>query len=240
MDKKLSMKQETKEGDWFDMYDDLNKCLNEAISTNRSSHLATNNHKAAELFLESKEEKNEERQCQQSESKKIDYYKWEPQTQLEDLENSEEYAHIIEIYDFPSEFKNEHIFNAFKELIGNQEFDLKWVDDTHCLGVFSSASVATTALNSNNNNIFLKTRPLAKATIESKKKAQRIVNYLRPYKPRPQTTSFVASKLIGASLGLNNLIPKEKLKLEKNKLDNARSQKHRDKEIREAVWNGNV
>jgi hypothetical protein len=89
-----------------------------------------------------------------------------------------------------------------------------------------------------NTNPFMKTRPLSKATAESKRRAQRLVSSLRPYKPRPQTTSFVASRLIGASLGLNSLIPKEKLKLERKKIDNARDTKKRDREIREAVWEG--
>ncbi len=79
---------------------------------------------------------------------------------------------------------------------------------------------------------------MSKATAESKRRAQRLVSYLQPYKPRPQTTSFVASRLIGASLGLNSLIPKEKLKMERKKIDNARDTKKRDKEIRDAVWEG--
>lgn len=121
--------------------------------------------------------------------------------------------------------------------IGNTDFDIKWVDDTHCLGVFASTSVASTVL-SKNANPFLKTRPLSKATAESKRRAQRIVSFLKPYKPRPQTTSFVASRLIGASLGLNGLIPKDKLKEERKKIDNARDSKRKDREIKDAVWNG--
>jgi len=53
--------------------------------------------------------------------------------------------------------------------------------------------------------------------------AQRKIESLRPYKPRPQTSSFVASKLIGASLGLNNLLSKEKAEQEKKKIADAKS-----------------
>lgn len=54
--------------------------------------------------------------------------------------SNDEYAHVIEIYNFPSDFKSSDlaaVFNSFK----NGGFELKWVDDTHCLGVFSSAIV---------------------------------------------------------------------------------------------------
>jgi hypothetical protein len=53
---------------------------------------------------------------------------------------SDEFAHVVEIYNFPPEFKSSDlaaIFSSFK----NGGFELKWVDDTHCLGVFSSPLV---------------------------------------------------------------------------------------------------
>lgn len=172
-------------------------------------------------------EKNEER-------KVIDYSDFEPQTEALD---EEEFGHILEIYDFPAEFKNENIISGIKEYTGHIDFDLKWVDDTHCLGVFSSASVASNVIQQNTNTL-LKTRPLSKATADSKNRAQRLVNYLKPYKPRPQTTSFVASRLIGVSLGLNSMISKDKLKEEKKKLDCARATKRNDRDIKDAVWDG--
>lgn len=49
-----------------------------------------------------------------------------------------EYPHVIEIYDFPPSFKTcdlKAIFNKFQ----NTEFPIKWVDDTHALGIFSTA-----------------------------------------------------------------------------------------------------
>lgn len=197
------------ECDWFDMYDDSGSSLqsNKLLKEQKSSA---------------------------DESKVIDYLKWEPQSEVLDEEES---SHILEIYEFPVEFKNENIYSALKDIIGHVNFDLKWVDDTHCLGVFASASVASSVLK-NNTNLFLKTRSLSKATVDSRRRAERLVSYLRPYKPRPQTTSFVANRLIGASLGLGGLIPKEKQKMERKKIDSARDTKRKDREIREAVWEG--
>ena len=62
--------------------------------------------------------------------------------------SGDEFAHVIEIYNFPSDFKSSElaeVFSPFK----NGGFELKWVDDTHCLGVFSSPLVGmnTTAYN---------------------------------------------------------------------------------------------
>ncbi|TRY86097.1 hypothetical protein DNTS_030186 [Danionella cerebrum] len=53
---------------------------------------------------------------------RFDYYNWSPEDEEVELRD-DEISHIIEIYDFPSEQKG---------------FDIKWVDDTHALGLFSS------------------------------------------------------------------------------------------------------
>jgi hypothetical protein len=74
----------------------------------------------------------------------------------------------------------------------------------------------------NINNPLLKTRPVSQASEESKAMARRKIDYLRPYKPRPQTSSLVASKLIGASLGMRNIMTKDKVEQEKNKLKQAK------------------
>jgi hypothetical protein len=69
----------------------------------------------------------------------------------------------------------------------------------------------------------LKTRPIAHATSASKSKAKGCIKHLKPYKPRPQTSTLVASKLIGASLGIGNILSKEKSREEQRKIQNARS-----------------
>lgn len=53
--------------------------------------------------------------------------------------SSDEFAHIVEIYNFPSEFKTSDLAAVFSSFTGS--FELKWVDDTHCLGVFRSPLV---------------------------------------------------------------------------------------------------
>jgi hypothetical protein len=72
------------------------------------------------------------------------------------------------------------------------------------------------------DNSLLKTRVIAQASEESKQMAKRKIDYLKPYKPRPQTSSLVASKLIGASLGMRNMMTKDKVEQEKNKLKEAK------------------
>ena len=75
------------------------------------------------------------------------------------------------------------------------------------------------------NNVLMKVRQMSQASAESKRMAQRKIDYLKPYKPRPQTSSLVAGRLIGASLGLNNLMSKEKVALERKKLVEAKSER---------------
>lgn len=165
----------------------------------------------------------------------INYLKWCPKdVEIEDSA----LPHVIEIFDFPAQFKNEDIIDSLRICIGHTNFDLKWVDDTHCLGVFSTSNAAAEALKL--NHALLKVRPISKATQASKNKAQRLTDHLKPYKQRPQTTSLVASKLIGHSLGLNNLLTSEKANEEKLKLKNARDKRRKEKELNDAVWNGDV
>jgi hypothetical protein len=73
------------------------------------------------------------------------------------------------------------------------------------------------------DNPMIKTRQISQASQEGKKLAQRKIEYLKPYKPRPQTSSLVAGRLIGASLGINNLLSKEKIAVERKKIVEAKS-----------------
>lgn len=54
--------------------------------------------------------------------------------------DEEEFPHVLEVSNFPVEFKTQDplmIFAEYKEL----GFDIKWVDDTHALVVFSSSKI---------------------------------------------------------------------------------------------------
>jgi hypothetical protein len=52
----------------------------------------------------------------------------------------DEFSHVIEIYNFPSEFKTNDLCAVFSPYMKGG-FEIKWVDDTHALGVFSSSLV---------------------------------------------------------------------------------------------------
>ena len=82
------------DADWFDLYDGEGQCLDGREGQLKSIA-----------------------QSQGDAAKVIDYSKFELQAP-EGLDE-EEYGHILEIYEFPVEFKNENIFAALKEVIGN-------------------------------------------------------------------------------------------------------------------------
>ena len=78
-------------------------------------------------------------------------------------------------------------------------WDIKWVDDTHALGVFSSSEVAAEALSVRHPTIL--TRPLNMATPQSKSKARSVLEELLPYKPRPVSCTATARRLLQGALG---------------------------------------
>lgn len=62
------------------------------------------------------------------------------------LLSGEEFPHVLEVSNFPVEFKNQDllmVFSQYKE----SGFDIKWVDDTHALAVFSSSRVGLSKKN---------------------------------------------------------------------------------------------
>lgn len=86
------------------------------------------------------------------------------------------------------------------------------------------------------------------------------IEFLQPYKSRPQTTSLTANRRICAALGLKNPMSSDKTKNERQKIESARrtqisntffffsvnknfsflEQKIRDKEEQKTVWDGGV
>ncbi|XP_046717339.1 R3H and coiled-coil domain-containing protein 1 isoform X1 [Silurus meridionalis] len=111
----------------------------------------------------------------------------------------DEFAHIIEIYDFPSMFKTDDLLDAFSEY-SEGGMKIKWVDNTHALGVFSSASAALQALSI--KHPMLKTRQLSQASKKSKGKVAKRAEFLQPVKERPRTDSAVARRMVTRALGL--------------------------------------
>ncbi|XP_035391635.1 R3H and coiled-coil domain-containing protein 1 [Electrophorus electricus] len=109
------------------------------------------------------------------------------------------FAHVIEIYDFPAMFKTDDLLDAFTDY-SEGGIKIKWVDNTHALGVFSSASAATQALSI--RHPLLKTRTLSEGSKKAKGKAMRRAEFIQPVKARPQTDAAVARRLVTRALGL--------------------------------------
>ncbi|XP_063984636.1 uncharacterized protein LOC135166399 isoform X2 [Diachasmimorpha longicaudata] len=149
--------------------------------------------------------------------------------------SSDEFAHVIEIYNFPSDFKTSDlaaVFSTFK----NGGFELRWVDDTHCLGVFSSPLVAAEVLAS--DHPFVKTRPLSEATALSKTKARRSAEFMQPYRSRPETCAALARRLVTGALGVRLATARQEREHEKVVLREAKEKRRLAKKQCDDAWEG--
>lgn len=54
--------------------------------------------------------------------------------------DAEEFPHVLEVSNFPTEFKTQDLLMLFAQY-KESGFDIKWVDDTHALAVFSSSKI---------------------------------------------------------------------------------------------------
>uniref|UniRef100_UPI00398F5871 coiled-coil domain-containing protein R3HCC1L n=1 Tax=Pristiophorus japonicus TaxID=55135 RepID=UPI00398F5871 len=163
---------------------------------------------------------------------RFNYYSYQPAEQ--DIDDSE-FSHIVEIYDFPSGFKTEDLLRAFSSY-QKKGFDIKWVDDTHALGLFSSAIAARDAIGT--KHPMLKTRPLSQASRSSKVKARSCAEFLLPSKERPQTSAMLARRLVIGALGVRSKQTKEERDAERQKLKEAREQKQLAAQQVEDAWEG--
>lgn len=154
----------------------------------------------------------------------------------EDVDLSEdELSHIVEIYDFPTEFKTEDLLKLFQSY-QQRGFDIQWVDETHALGLFSSSIAAREALRS--KHPLMKLRPLSKSSSETKAKARSCSDYLLPAKERPETSAALARKLVIGALGVKSTLTKEQREAERKKLNEAREQKRLVAKQKEDAWEG--
>ncbi|XP_070694111.1 R3H and coiled-coil domain-containing protein 1 [Pempheris klunzingeri] len=113
--------------------------------------------------------------------------------------NPDEFRHVIEIYNFPPMFKTDDLLDAFTEY-SDGGMKIKWIDNTHALGVFSSDSAALRALSI--EHPLLKTRALAEGSKKAKGKVFRQAEFLQPVKERPRTDCAVAQRMVTRALGL--------------------------------------
>uniref|UniRef100_A0A4X2LD38 R3H domain and coiled-coil containing 1 like n=2 Tax=Vombatus ursinus TaxID=29139 RepID=A0A4X2LD38_VOMUR len=163
---------------------------------------------------------------------RFDYYNYEAR----ELDISDcELPHVIEIYDFPQEFRTEDLLRVFCSY-QKKGFDIKWVDDTHALGVFSSPITARDALNS--KHMMVKIRPLSQATRAAKAKARACAEFLQPAKPRPETSAALARRLVISALGVRSQRTKAERDAELKKLQEARERKRLEAKQREDMWEG--
>lgn len=113
--------------------------------------------------------------------------------------NPIEFRHVIEIYDFPAMFKTDDLLDAFTDY-SDGGIKIKWVDNTHALGVFSSESAALQALSI--CHPLLKVRALAEGSKKAKGKAIRRAEFIQPVKERPRTDCAVARRMVTRALGI--------------------------------------
>ncbi|XP_012517240.1 PREDICTED: coiled-coil domain-containing protein R3HCC1L [Propithecus coquereli] len=163
---------------------------------------------------------------------RFDYYNQDvPDIDLSDCE----FPHVIEIYDFPQEFRTEDLLRVFCSY-QKKGFDIKWVDDTHALGVFSSPITARDALGI--KHTMVKIRPLSQATRAAKAKARAYAEFLQPAKERPETSAALARRLVISALGVRSKQSKTEREAELKKLQEARERKRLEAKQREDIWEG--
>ncbi|XP_064370163.1 coiled-coil domain-containing protein R3HCC1L [Dromaius novaehollandiae] len=163
---------------------------------------------------------------------RFDYYGAEPTAP--DL-SDDELPHVIEIYDFPPDFRTEDLLRVF---CGYQKkgFDIKWVDDTHALGIFSSPVTARDALST--KHLMVKTRPLSQGTRAAKAKARAYADFLQPAKERPETSAALARRLVIGALGVRSTQTRAQRDAERKQLQEARERKRLENKQREDAWEG--
>lgn len=147
--------------------------------------------------------------------------------------NAEEYPHVLEISNFPVEFKTPDLmmlFSSYKQ----SGFDIKWVDDTHALAVFSSSKIAAEVLSINHPFVLLK--PLTEATVESRTKAKKCASSLQPYRQRPETCAALARRLVTGALGVRLKTAREELENERRVLRAAKERKLLAAKQRDEAW----
>ncbi|NXA09530.1 R3HCL protein, partial [Sapayoa aenigma] len=173
-----------------------------------------------------------EKHQESRQSPRFDYYGAEPAAP--DI-SDDELPHVIEIYDFPSDFRTEDLMRIFCSY-QKKGFDIKWVDDTHALGIFSSPITARDALST--KHLMVKTRPLSQGTRASKAKARAYAEYLQPAKERPETSAVLARRLVIGALGVRSNQTPAQRDAERRKLQEAQERKRLENKQREDAWEG--
>ncbi|XP_003747035.1 R3H and coiled-coil domain-containing protein 1 [Galendromus occidentalis] len=162
----------------------------------------------------------------------INYLEFSPSLNAQyEIKDEDERGNILELYDFPTEFRT-HDLNAFFASSG-RDLEIHWVDDNHALALFTTSSAARHALQ-NTKDGMIKRRPFSKASEQSKLKAKDIVQL--PAKARPQTSSLTAKRLVSGALGIRIPISKEEREKEKLQLKEAKEKRRLAKQQKKDAW----
>ncbi|KAM7358374.1 uncharacterized protein ACRADG_003369 [Cochliomyia hominivorax] len=200
--------EEDEEDDWENMYNESGDCLDPKIMQELTASVG---------------------KCK-IELPKMDYSAY---LTKQSILNEEEFPHVLEVSNFPVEFKNQDllmVFSQYKE----SGFDIKWVDDTHALAVFSSSRIAAEVLTMGHPFVVLK--PLAEATVESRLKAKKCAASLQPYRPRPETCAALARRLVTGALGVRLKTAAAERENEKRVLREAKERKLLAAKQRDEIW----
>ncbi|XP_075985072.1 uncharacterized protein LOC142982440 isoform X2 [Anticarsia gemmatalis] len=214
LEPKLSLKRE--ENDWDAVFDDSGECLDPSLLEELTTTVG-------KVHI-SKPKNN------------YDQY----QTRGQALFNGpydETFGHVVEVYDFPSEFKTNDLFSLFSEY-KDTGFEIKWVDDTHALIVFSSAKIAAEVLST--QRPLVRCRPLHAATLESRNKAKKCAEFLQPYRQRPETCTALARRLVSGALGVKLSTARQERAEERRLITIAREKKRQAALHKEAAWDGSL
>ncbi|XP_056136969.1 coiled-coil domain-containing protein R3HCC1L [Lampris incognitus] len=206
---------EPEEESWDALFDDDGDCLNP--------------HLFEELSVK------EDRKRGSIQETRFDYYNMDRDEDGDIDLREDELSHIVEIYDFPPEFKTEDLLRSF-QAYQQRGFDIQWIDETHAIGLFSSPIAAREALRS--KHPLLKVRPLSKSSATTRAKARSCSDYLLPAKERPQTSAALARRLVIGALGVKSQQTNEEREAERRKLQRARDQKRLAAKQREDAWEG--
>ncbi|EDW69582.2 coiled-coil domain-containing protein R3HCC1L [Drosophila virilis] len=200
---------EENEDDWENMFDENGDCLNPKILQELTESVG---------------------KCK-IELPKMDYSVYHIK---QSLLNEEEFPHVLEISNFPVEFKTPDLLMLFSQY-KSAGFDIKWVDDTHALAVFSSSRIAAEVLTM--GHPFVKLKPLAEATLESRLKAKKAgATSLQPYRQRPETCTALARRLVSGALGVKLPTAPEERENERRVLREAKERKLLAAKQRDEVW----
>ncbi|XP_034234249.1 nucleolar protein dao-5 isoform X2 [Thrips palmi] len=148
----------------------------------------------------------------------------------------DDFSHVVEIFNFPPEFKTHDlvaVLSPFKNTAGG--FEIKWVDDTHALGVFAGALVAEQVLAY--QHPMVRMRPLCEASLESRLKARRLSESIHSFRPRPETCAALARRLVTGALGVKLPTARAEREEEKRVLREAREKRRLAVQQQDDIWN---